>query len=518
MKLHWFASASAIILDAVSGSASASAAPSIPFSINALDFALPAVNATNNHGSTYSCPGPHAQRNYDEKCVGHCHYAHIPPGSAVAYHFETSRDYIVKVGDDGSEVIYVDITLRAASYSQKKQLQLEIWDGMDFGASNGGGDPDMGELGPIKRFNTPGKGYTVFQDITWRMVPLQPALTHRLWVGIDGNTNLCSLSIVPSLQSPSIPPLYSVVWGALDYFAASAHSPKHLGTCGDGPAAAQQTSDAICLQRDHSPCNIAFTKAEEYLEYEFYTNDWDDFDIWVRVATAVPNRKIRIELHPLGGPVQTKTLDVINDGWQDFHDVVWDLLFLDPNHYTLRVYFETGGVNLCSVAVKPSTSRYNLFVPGMYTALMYNDYIEHSAERRGDCPASGVWFGGPVPDAQITFDPVCNQALRETKVACNIGWTEPGEVLFYSFDLDGHHDLLNLSFRVASNSAKRRFQVTANGQSRTFSTPGTGWQEFKTVTWSNLSIGTNKYFEVRVAFIDGSVNLCAVGAMYADES
>ena len=43
-----------------------------------------------------------------------------------------------------------------------------------------------------------------------------------------------------------------------------------------------------------------------------------------------------------------------------------------------------------------------------------------------------------------------------------------------AFVLDGEHELINLSFRVSSESDKQRVQVTANGQSRNFRAPGKG--------------------------------------------
>ena len=158
------------------------------------------------------------------------------------------------------------------------------------------------------------------------MAPLQAYRTHRLLVGFtDGNVNLCSVSIVPSRHSPSVPPSYTIIWSALEYFDASEQTPEHYGACGDGPVDAQPTTDAICIGRDHSPCNIAFTEPGEFVQYHFYTSDSEDYDIWVRVASAANDPKIRIELNPVGQPPMSKTFDVRSNGWQAFSDIVWEL-------------------------------------------------------------------------------------------------------------------------------------------------------------------------------------------------
>ena len=76
---------------------------------------------------------------------------------------------------------------------------------------------------------------------------------------------------------------------------------------------------------------------------------------------------------------------------------------------------------------------------------------------------------------------------------------------------------MNLFFRVSSYNAQRRFRVDANDQSRVFPSPGRGWQTFETVVWRQVPV-QRRYLEVQVTFVDGKVNLCAVGAEYADKT
>ena len=44
-------------------------------------------------------------------------------------------------------------------------------------------------------------------------------------------------------------------------------------------------------------------------------------------------------------------IEVPDDGWKGFNDVIWKNVYLEKDHYELQVYFVTGRVNLCSTAV-----------------------------------------------------------------------------------------------------------------------------------------------------------------------
>jgi hypothetical protein len=60
-----------------------------------------------------------------------------------------------------------------------------------------------------------------------------------------------------------------------------------------------------------------------------------------------------------------KVIEVPDDGWKGFNDVIWKNVYLEKDHYELQVYFVTGSVNLCSTAVyfsnesKPSPSPHH---------------------------------------------------------------------------------------------------------------------------------------------------------------
>jgi len=136
--------------------------------------------------------------------------------------------------------VFVDITVRVASL-ERRSFSLEILDGNTSRAS--------------EVFYGPSKGFQEYEDITWRMVGMDPyEPIHSLVVGfLEGDINLCSVTIEYSHQTPSI------TWGALAYFDSRDSSPSsQLRGCNpryDG-VDAQPTTDEICISRDNSACNI----------------------------------------------------------------------------------------------------------------------------------------------------------------------------------------------------------------------------------------------------------------------
>jgi hypothetical protein len=502
--------------------------PSIPFSVNALDY----HDASERSGSiTGNCQVPifrygvDAQLNADPTCqeLGPCNIANAQPGDSVLYDFETSPSDIVAstpISGDTWTGVYVDITVRVASFSSTKKIILEVFQGYEpYDPYNRG-----------QAFSTPGNGYHAYEEITWRMVelalPRNNANTqHSLQITFpEGNVNLCSVAIVPSIHTPPI------TWPALDFFGnmdlvGSMYygwyydtTPEHFGTCGEGPVDGQPTSDEICISRDGADCNIAFTDPGEYVEYLFYIppGGGGTFDIWARVAAQSSGRTIDMELVPVG---MEESFDIPAHGWQNFEDVVWRQVPLGENYFRLRIRFVTGSVNVCSVGLRrsPVVSRDHLVAPGLFSALMYIDHDENTPERYGLCPD-----GGPV-DAQVTTDAICQEALSEFEdFSCNIGFTEAGEFVTYAFETDGQHEYINLSFRIASaiDDTFIRVEFTkGNGTPWIFDhrSPDDGWQAYETVTWEKVYIGPRTQHSVTVNFLTGNVNLCAFGVEYYEE-
>jgi hypothetical protein len=127
---------------------------------------------------------PDSQNTDDMECqaLGPCHVSFTQPGEYVQYDFDHEPEYVVDLKDGGSQV-FVDITVRVAS-EQIKEFALELYNGE---TSVGG-----------EYFQSPGRGWQEYENIEWKMVPLEAREgTHSLLVSFfEGNVNLCKVSVV----------------------------------------------------------------------------------------------------------------------------------------------------------------------------------------------------------------------------------------------------------------------------------------------------------------------------------
>lgn len=269
------------------------------------------------------------------------------------------------------------------------------------------------------------------------------------------------------------------------------------------------------MSRDDSLCRVIPTPAP-YLEYHFYVRSDDDFDIWVRAAAMYPNSRMRMELRPVGQEPYSETFEIFSSDIEEFKDIVWELQYLEENEYYLRLYLNNWQT-VCSVAVKDSTSRHIVHVPGTYPATFYADASDSTKEIHGNCPYENYKFSGV--DSLIVQDPECVSAISEQEVACAVGWTAVDEKLTYRFKTDGVQQYVNLSFRISSHSKNRRMKVelfSAEPYEFIIEAPGKGWNEYETVVLENLYVDSIMYHAIYVTFLDGQMNLCSFGVEYAE--
>jgi hypothetical protein len=539
----------------------------VPFTINALQYDSAFENeyfilqGGCNREGTRPANEPDAQNSEDSVCLssGGCHISHSSAGEYLVYRF-AHDEYSV----GSNEIVYVDVTVRVSS-ARRKEFRLELlYDG---------------QIEESKSLYSEGLGYKDYTTIAWRNVPLQTAESiHsiRFWF-VQGSVNFCAISVeysnqkmpvptpLPPLASPTSSPLSitrnpsstavtnnqkpPITWAALDYDTAYEISPEiSNGGCnilGNDGVDAQPTTDNTCLLRDESKCNIGWWDAGEFFIYYFSIpqDGKGQYSIRVRVSSKRSGNDIGIDL--ITGDDGKDNTDikiwdsmsfiVPAQGYQNFNDVVWESVLLEPNGYSLKVKSTTGSINLCSVAIfetdttnnidpdpdpdpDPDDDDYKVVVPGIYSAMYYSDddSFDTTMDHLGNCP-----FRKDTTsiDAKINNDSICKQSITENGQHCNVAFTEINEYLFYDFKKEADQKSIKVFIRVAS-TRKRDISVELYSSdmvvlfgSKVVRTPGNdSWDIYDNlVVWDKIDIGNEEVFKLKIAFLEGHVNLCSFG-------
>lgn len=114
-------------------------------------------------------------------------------------------------------------------------------------------------------------------------------------------------------------------------------TPTNLGnpTCSAGAVDTELTMDV------DGHCNIGFTVAGEWVEYQVSTPITADFHLVLRAATAYSNRNLRVMVDGL----VRGTVRVPNQGWSRYNDVVVPVSLTAGSH-VVRVVFASSSINL----------------------------------------------------------------------------------------------------------------------------------------------------------------------------
>lgn len=111
----------------------------------------------------------------------------------------------------------------------------------------------------------------------------------------------------------------------------------HSGNCGSGPVDAEVTSDP-----KGGACNIGWTTAGEWLEYDINVPQAGNYDVVLRVASAQASRTVHVEID---GIDRSGAITAPSAGYQAFADRKVNLP-LTAGPHVIRVAFDTGSVNL----------------------------------------------------------------------------------------------------------------------------------------------------------------------------
>jgi hypothetical protein len=121
----------------------------------------------------------------------------------------------------------------------------------------------------------------------------------------------------------------------------------HQGNCGSGPVDQETTSDP-----NGGNCNVGWTVAGEYLEYDLSSQTARPYDITLRMASANAGKTASVQLDG----VTVGTVTAPNAGWQSFADRTLSAVNVPAGNHVLRITFVTGDTNLNYLDLKPSAA------------------------------------------------------------------------------------------------------------------------------------------------------------------
>eukprot|EP00536_Pseudo-nitzschia_multiseries_P012847 jgi/Psemu1/309438/fgenesh1_kg.512_\ len=225
---------------------------------------------------------------------------------------------------------------------------------------------------------------------------------------------------------------------------------------------------------------------------------------------------------------QSERLDVPANGWDKFNDVIWRSVNLEADEYSLKILSTTGYLNLCSASI--TSTDYEIEVPGYYNAMYYANAgnFDTTQERLGDCPYRE---NTPI-DAKINDDLICMEAISEYDLHCNVAFTEENESVVYKIRKLAAQTKVSISLRVASKTARNIFVELSSLDTKNYGTyslrftkvvsssgnASKSWDIYETlVVWDEIDIGMEERYKLTIEFLDGRVNLCAIGIYHVSE-
>jgi hypothetical protein len=273
---------------------------------------------------------------------------------------------------------------------------------------------------------------------------------------------------------------------------------------------AKKSSDSRCLSQIwNKNCFVGWTQRGDWLRYKFHNALGNaPVNIIVTIASARNDKRIRVSLEP--GSAR-RVFDAPGEGWNAFEERVLETYLPDEGDYEVEIFFNDGGVNLCSVAVERRQSQLQgLVVPFTTGAIDYSgaDLEPNRDAEGGDCDAGVV--------SAATFDDSRCLSNEGTERSCFLGWLQAGDAFQYAFRAEEAGTFYVKVILASSSSDKRvRMQVLDHGEligeSVEVNAPGLGWRTFREYYLPVYL--TSGEFEVDLSLLDGKVNLCAVGVV-----
>ena len=241
--------------------------------------------------------------------------------------------------------------------------------------------------------------------------------------------------------------------------------------------------------------NVGWVQTGEWLAYDVNVAKSGLYTLTARLASAVAGTKSATIL--IDGIAVAPITFTDASGWQSFKDVVVDNVSLTAGNHVLRINMGSNDCNWNYLDVAVKTTSISL--PGRIQA---EDY-KADGEGVGYHDLTAGNTGGVYRTDNVDIE-----ATTDAGGGYNVGWIQAGEWLAYDVNV-ATGGSYNLTARLASAVAGTKTAVvTVDGATvATFSfTDASGWQSYKDVTVSNVSLSAGNHV-LRITMNTGDFNV-----------
>ena len=194
----------------------------------------------------------------------------------------------------------------------------------------------------------------------------------------------------------------------------------HSGNCGSGPVDVEVTSDP-----NGGQCNIGWTAAGEWLEYDVNVLQTGNYDLVFRLASGQTGRTVHLEVD---GVNRSGVVTSPSAGYQAFADRRVSNVALSAGQHVFRIVFETGLVNLNYLDVIQTGAPEVVLSANFSTGMDSFYYVDQSADDTVD----GAQVNGRL---QMTLGGKDNTTVRDMQGSFNrLFWMNAYQEVTLSFN------------------------------------------------------------------------------------
>ena len=172
------------------------------------------------------------------------------------------------------------------------------------------------------------------------------------------------------------------------------------GNSGDASCSSTAVDAQVTSDPNGGTCNIAYTVAGEWLEYDVSVAATSSFDIVARLASNTTGKSVHVEID---GVNVSGTLTAPSSGWQSFADVTAKNVSIASGSHKLRLVMDTGSTNVNYLDIKtpapPPTQNLDACKRGVA-------YGHHSIADMQKLSTDVVWWynWSQTPDTAVKND------------------------------------------------------------------------------------------------------------------